>query len=119
MDLLLAAGDLMICRAGANSVAEAAAVGLPAVFVPLPIGNGEQRLNALPVVNAGGGMLVADADLTTKFVHEAGGEVVEQPENTTYGRMAALLDQAVSDRLRRPAPGAHRLHPLKTVRVDA
>ncbi|WP_165068377.1 VOC family protein [Marisediminicola senii] len=35
---------------------------------------------------------VADADLTTKFVHEAGGEVVEQPEDTTYGRMAAAID---------------------------
>ena len=34
---------------------ELAAVGLPAVYVPLPIGNGEQRLNAQPVVRAGGG----------------------------------------------------------------
>jgi UDP-N-acetylglucosamine--N-acetylmuramyl-(pentapeptide) pyrophosphoryl-undecaprenol N-acetylglucosamine transferase len=32
------------------TVAEVSAVGLPAVYVPLPIGNGEQRLNALPVV---------------------------------------------------------------------
>ena len=31
------------------------AVGMPAVYVPLPWGNGEQRRNALPVVNAGGG----------------------------------------------------------------
>ena len=43
--------------------AELAAVGLPAIYVPFPIGNGEQRLNALPVVNAGGGLLVADEDL--------------------------------------------------------
>ena len=35
-----------VCRAGANTCAELAAVGLPAVYVPLPIGNGEQRLNA-------------------------------------------------------------------------
>ena len=48
MDLLLAAADLMICRAGASSVTEAAAVGVPAVFVPLPIGNGEQEHNARP-----------------------------------------------------------------------
>ena len=44
------------------------AVGLPAVYVPLPIGNGEQRLNALPVVDAGGGLLVDDADLTPEFI---------------------------------------------------
>lgn len=68
MDLLLAAGDLMICRAGANSVTEAAAVGLPAVFVPLPIGNGEQPRNARPVVDAGGGLMLDDAALTSEWV---------------------------------------------------
>lgn len=68
MDLAYAAADLAICRSGAMTVAEVTAVGLPAVYVPLPIGNGEQRLNALPVVNAGGGVLVADADLTPQFV---------------------------------------------------
>ncbi|BBX73210.1 undecaprenyldiphospho-muramoylpentapeptide beta-N-acetylglucosaminyltransferase [Mycobacterium shinjukuense] len=68
MDLAYAAADLVICRSGAMTVAEVSAVGLPAIYVPLPIGNGEQRLNALPVVNAGGGMLVADADLTPGLV---------------------------------------------------
>jgi UDP-N-acetylglucosamine--N-acetylmuramyl-(pentapeptide) pyrophosphoryl-undecaprenol N-acetylglucosamine transferase len=68
MDLAYAAADLAICRSGAMTVAEVTAVGLPAVYVPLPIGNGEQRLNALPVVNAGGGLMVADADLTPGFV---------------------------------------------------
>ncbi|MGI9125815.1 MAG: glycosyltransferase, partial [Mycobacterium sp.] len=73
MDLAYAAADLAICRSGAMTVAEVSAVGLPAVYVPLPIGNGEQRLNALPVVQAGGGVLVADADLTPAYV---GTEVV-------------------------------------------
>ncbi|ORB82870.1 undecaprenyldiphospho-muramoylpentapeptide beta-N-acetylglucosaminyltransferase [Mycobacterium kansasii] len=68
MDLAYAAADLVICRSGAMTVAEVSAVGLPAIYVPLPIGNGEQRLNALPVVNAGGGMVVADADLTPALV---------------------------------------------------
>jgi UDP-N-acetylglucosamine--N-acetylmuramyl-(pentapeptide) pyrophosphoryl-undecaprenol N-acetylglucosamine transferase len=68
MDLAYAAADLAICRSGAMTVAEVSAVGLPAIYVPLPIGNGEQRLNALPVVNAGGGMLVADSELTPDFV---------------------------------------------------
>jgi UDP-N-acetylglucosamine--N-acetylmuramyl-(pentapeptide) pyrophosphoryl-undecaprenol N-acetylglucosamine transferase len=45
-------------------------VGLPGAFVPLPIGNGEQRLNALPVVEAGGGLLVDDAELTPSWVTE-------------------------------------------------
>ncbi|MDQ3505537.1 MAG: undecaprenyldiphospho-muramoylpentapeptide beta-N-acetylglucosaminyltransferase [Actinomycetota bacterium] len=64
MDLAYAAADLALCRAGAVTCAELAAVGLPAVFVPLPIGNGEQRRNAVPVVEAGGGLVVVDAALT-------------------------------------------------------
>jgi UDP-N-acetylglucosamine--N-acetylmuramyl-(pentapeptide) pyrophosphoryl-undecaprenol N-acetylglucosamine transferase len=68
MDLAYATADLVLCRSGASSVTEAAAVGLPAVFVPLPIGNGEQALNARPVVEAGGGLLVDDGALTSEWV---------------------------------------------------
>jgi UDP-N-acetylglucosamine--N-acetylmuramyl-(pentapeptide) pyrophosphoryl-undecaprenol N-acetylglucosamine transferase len=44
--------------------AELAAVGLPALYVPLPIGNGEQRFNAAPVVDTGGGLMLADGALS-------------------------------------------------------
>lgn len=64
MDLAYAIADAAITRAGAMTVAELATVGVPAVFVPLPIGNGEQRLNAIPIVNAGGGHLIPDAQCT-------------------------------------------------------
>jgi UDP-N-acetylglucosamine--N-acetylmuramyl-(pentapeptide) pyrophosphoryl-undecaprenol N-acetylglucosamine transferase len=68
MDQAYAAADLVLCRAGAMTCAELAAVGLPGVFVPLPIGNGEQALNARPVVEAGGGLLVEDAALDAAYV---------------------------------------------------
>jgi UDP-N-acetylglucosamine--N-acetylmuramyl-(pentapeptide) pyrophosphoryl-undecaprenol N-acetylglucosamine transferase len=68
MDFAYAASDLALCRAGAMTCAELAAVGLPAVYVPLPIGNGEQALNAQPTVAAGGGLLVDDADLDAAWV---------------------------------------------------
>lgn len=68
MDLAYAAADLVICRAGAMTVAEVSATGLPAVYVPLPHGNGEQELNALPVVDAGGGLLVPDGEMTSEWV---------------------------------------------------
>ena len=68
MHLAYAAADAVLCRAGAMTVAEVSAVGLPAVYVPLPHGNGEQALNAEPVVAAGGGVLVADAELTGERV---------------------------------------------------
>jgi UDP-N-acetylglucosamine--N-acetylmuramyl-(pentapeptide) pyrophosphoryl-undecaprenol N-acetylglucosamine transferase len=70
MDLAYAAADLALCRSGAVTVAELSAVGLPAVFVPLPIGNGEQRRNALPLVEAGAGLLVPDAELTPGWITE-------------------------------------------------
>ena len=89
MDLAYAAADLAICRSGAMTVAEVSAVGLPAVYVPLPIGNGEQRLNALPVVNAGGGLLVDDGDLTPEFV---GGTVAGLLSDTP--RLAAMTAAA-------------------------
>jgi len=68
MDLAYAAADFAICRSGAMTCAELTAVGLPAVYVPLPHGNGEQRLNALPVAAAGGGVIVADAELTPDWI---------------------------------------------------
>lgn len=68
MDLAYAAADLVVCRSGAMTVAEVSDVGLPAVFVPLPHGNGEQALNAQPVVSGGGAKLVADADFTVQKV---------------------------------------------------
>ena len=68
MDLAYAAADAVLCRSGSNTVTEVSGVGLPAIYVPLPIGNGEQALNARPVVDAGGGLLVSDAALTPEWV---------------------------------------------------
>jgi UDP-N-acetylglucosamine--N-acetylmuramyl-(pentapeptide) pyrophosphoryl-undecaprenol N-acetylglucosamine transferase len=68
MDLGYAAADFALCRAGAMTCAELTAVGLPAAYVPLPHGNGEQRLNAVPIEAAGGGLIVADAALTPEWI---------------------------------------------------
>jgi UDP-N-acetylglucosamine--N-acetylmuramyl-(pentapeptide) pyrophosphoryl-undecaprenol N-acetylglucosamine transferase len=70
MDLGYAAADFALCRAGAMTCAELSAIGLPAVYVPLPHGNGEQRLNALPIEAAGGGKIVPDAELTPEWIVE-------------------------------------------------
>jgi UDP-N-acetylglucosamine--N-acetylmuramyl-(pentapeptide) pyrophosphoryl-undecaprenol N-acetylglucosamine transferase len=91
MDLAYAAADLAICRSGAITVAEVTAVGLPAVYVPLPIGNGEQRLNALPVVDAGGGLIVDDADLTPAFVAATVGGLLGDPHRLAAMTTAAAL----------------------------
>jgi UDP-N-acetylglucosamine--N-acetylmuramyl-(pentapeptide) pyrophosphoryl-undecaprenol N-acetylglucosamine transferase len=70
IDRAYAAADLVVCRSGASTVCELATVALPAAYVPLPVGNGEQRLNAEPVVAAGGGLLVDDDDCTPAWVRE-------------------------------------------------
>jgi UDP-N-acetylglucosamine--N-acetylmuramyl-(pentapeptide) pyrophosphoryl-undecaprenol N-acetylglucosamine transferase len=85
MDLAYAAADAVLCRAGAMTVAEVAAVGLPAVFVPLPHGNGEQALNAKPVVDAGGGVMVPDEQLSPDKVAE-----LVVPMLTDQRRLAAM-----------------------------
>jgi UDP-N-acetylglucosamine--N-acetylmuramyl-(pentapeptide) pyrophosphoryl-undecaprenol N-acetylglucosamine transferase len=89
MQSAYAAADLALCRSGALTCAELAAVGLPAAFVPLPIGNGEQRLNAAPAVDAGAALLVADADLTPAWVTREVGAVLTDP-----ARLAAMAEGA-------------------------
>ena len=50
MQYAYAAADFALCRCGAMTCAELSAVGLPAAYVPYPVGNGEQRFNAVPIV---------------------------------------------------------------------
>ena len=97
IDLAYAAADLVVCRSGANTVTEVAAVGLPAVFVPLPIGNGEQALNAHPVVGAGGGLLIEDAAFTPAWVDSAVVPLVTSAERLEH------MSRAASDIVRRDA----------------
>jgi len=70
-------------------VAAVSAKGLPAVFVPLPHGNGEQALNARPVVAAGGAVLVPDSELTAQRV---AAEVL--PMLTDSDRLATMAGNA-------------------------
>jgi UDP-N-acetylglucosamine--N-acetylmuramyl-(pentapeptide) pyrophosphoryl-undecaprenol N-acetylglucosamine transferase len=91
MDLAYAAVDFVVGRAGANTVCELTAVGLPAAYVPLPIGNGEQRFNVAGVIDAGGGLLVDDADLTPEWV-----ETTLLPLLRDSGRLADMARAAAS-----------------------
>jgi len=89
MDLAYAAADTVVCRAGANTVCELTAVGLPGVYVPLPIGNGEQRLNAADVVAAGGGILVPDADVDPVWIAGDVVSLMHDPERLAQMARAA------------------------------
>ena len=61
MDLAFALADLIVSRSGAATVSEISALGIPALYVPYSVGNGEQRLNAATAVAAGAAKLLDDA----------------------------------------------------------
>ncbi|OLT09535.1 undecaprenyldiphospho-muramoylpentapeptide beta-N-acetylglucosaminyltransferase [Kocuria sp. CNJ-770] len=85
MERVYAAADLLVARAGAATVSEVAAVGLPAVFVPLPVGNGEQSLNAASLVAAGAARLVPDDAFTPGWYREHVHPLLAEPD-----RLAAM-----------------------------
>jgi len=88
MPLLYEAVDLMVCRAGAITVAELAVAGVPAVLVPLPGAPGDhQTANANALVAAGAAVLLADAECEA-------------------GRLGEVLDELLSDPERLEAMGA-------------
>jgi UDP-N-acetylglucosamine--N-acetylmuramyl-(pentapeptide) pyrophosphoryl-undecaprenol N-acetylglucosamine transferase len=98
MDLAYAVADLAVCRSGAGTVCELSAVGLPAVFVPLPIGNGEQRLNAADVVGAGGALVVEDERVDAAWVRSAVLPLVRDSERIArMGQAAAAMGQRDAD----------------------
>ncbi|MBO9568382.1 MAG: UDP-N-acetylmuramate--L-alanine ligase [Cellulomonas iranensis] len=123
MDRALAVADVVVGRAGAGTVCELAALGIPAVYVPLPFGNGEQRLNAAGVVAAGGGVLVDDADLTPAWVRahvpvllgsgdaaqtraRMGAAAAAVGVRDAAARVADLVDAQLPAHLRATAPAA-------------
>lgn len=90
MAAALAAADVAVCRSGAMTVAEVTASRLPAMYVPLPHGNGEQGKNSADIVAAGGARLIEDAELT--------------PERL-YGELSSLTNVELS-RMRDALSGA-------------
>jgi UDP-N-acetylglucosamine--N-acetylmuramyl-(pentapeptide) pyrophosphoryl-undecaprenol N-acetylglucosamine transferase len=103
MDLAYAAADLVVCRSGSNTVTEVSGVGLPAIYVPLPHGNGEQRLNAKPVVDVGGGLLVENAAVTPDWVRATVPQLLHDRARLTAMSTAAqgVIRTDADDRLAR------------------
>ncbi|HLH04142.1 MAG TPA: undecaprenyldiphospho-muramoylpentapeptide beta-N-acetylglucosaminyltransferase [Bryobacteraceae bacterium] len=98
MPKAFAEADLVIARAGASTIGELAAAGMPSVLVPFPFAaDDHQRKNAEAVANAGGARMVLDQEF-------AGRELFEQVEDLR-ARPAAL--EEMRERVRRFArPGA-------------
>ena len=90
MDTAYAAADAALCRAGAGTVAELAATGLPAVLVPYPFATGDhQRENAAELVAAGGAVVVTDDAATAGTIGPIVEELVADPDRRTTMAAAA------------------------------
>ena len=61
MDVALSAADLVISRAGAGAVAQISRYEVPAIFIPLWHGNGEQGANAAPAVEVGAALIIKES----------------------------------------------------------
>jgi UDP-N-acetylglucosamine--N-acetylmuramyl-(pentapeptide) pyrophosphoryl-undecaprenol N-acetylglucosamine transferase len=92
MQYAYAAADFVVCRSGAMTCAELGAVGLPAVYVPLPLRGGEQRLNAEPIAAAGGAVIVDNDDFTPQWVEANLLPMITDPERVA--RMSAAARRA-------------------------
>lgn len=94
--------DLLICRAGMSTIAEVTVLGLPALYVPLSLGDGHQADNALEIVEAGAGMMVTDAEIGAERATNLIAGVIRNPQALanlaarakTLGRPDAAYDVA-------------------------
>ncbi|MBS1846845.1 MAG: glycosyltransferase [Actinobacteria bacterium] len=87
METALAAADVVVARSG-GGVAEFAALGVPAVLVPLPIApRDHQRANAAHLVDAGGAVLVDDDECTAEVLAAVLGPIVDDAQ-----RRATMAD---------------------------
>lgn len=94
--------DLVVCRAGASTVAELTAVGRPALLVPYPFAaDDHQEANARALVQAGAAVRLKDADLTGDRLASEVAALLESPGRRASMAVAAMRlgDPAAADRV--------------------
>ena len=107
MGLAYAEADLVICRAGATTVAELCALGKPAILVPYPFAaDDHQRANAEGLVSRGAGILILDQELTGERIAAM---VVELAKDRSRLRQieTAVRSLAVPDAAERVVQACH------------
>ncbi len=91
MEGALVSADLMLGRAGASTIAEAAAAGLPAIIVPYPFAGGHQRANAEAAAAAGAVTLINDEELTSERLLAAVADYATPAQRAAAARAATTL----------------------------
>ena len=103
MEAAYAVTDVVICRSGAMTVAENSAACVPAIYIPLPHGNGEQGLNSAHLVEAGAAMRIDDAALTPDALVTAVTEILsgkgEEMKQALSSTQAGNASQTIARRI--------------------
>lgn len=99
MSAAYGAADLVVCRAGATTIAEITACGKACVFIPFPYATDDhQRKNAESLVNEGAGFLIVEDDLSGEVLAKQVLELMEDPKRLAAvernARSLAQLDAA-------------------------
>lgn len=84
------ASDVVVCRSGAGTVSELAVMGKPSILVPLPIGNGEQRLNAAELLGTHACVIVDDNAITPQWATRNVMDIILSPSRLIAMGHAAL-----------------------------
>ena len=81
MPLVMAAADLVICRAGSSTLSELAAIAKPSILIPSPTATADhQTKNARVFANAGGAVLLPEKECSGEKLYEAAAELLTHPE---------------------------------------
>ena len=117
MPQVLAAADLIICRAGAATIAEVCASGTPCIMVPSPnVTGNHQEKNARVLEDAGAAAVVREADCDGRSLYETAKAILSDPERTGGMRTAA---RGARPGLTRSASGAHRMGKIQGMKENA
>ena len=81
MDIMMRAADLVISRAGASTISELTALGVPAVIVPSPnVTHNHQESNARVLADAGGAVMILEKDSSGPVLYNAARRILDDPE---------------------------------------
>ncbi len=101
MPTVMAAADLVICRAGASTLNEVAASGTPCIVVPSPnVADNHQEMNARILADRGAAQMILEKDCSAQSLYDEAQKLLNNPARCRAMRRA-LLDMAVIDSAQR------------------
>ena len=81
MGVIMRAADLVICRAGASTISELTALGVPAIIVPSPnVTHNHQESNARVLANGGGAEMILEKDSSGRILYDTARRILEDPD---------------------------------------